>query len=261
MATVLTDKQKESPLYKYYELDIKPVPQEKIDAVMKMSFADNTDGLPIQEVNRLLDDGYLPDEFGLFGLPDGGTVFSNLTDMPGVTPEMFDWWFAWHGLDSMRYMIWDKDDHYYCQTQNVEQALDESLSMKERYWNTTHDIQEAIVDGGPAVPVRLTFVPPETVGFDPERLKTFKGAIVCTPGPAIMIHFVRPTPTGSELRTRFYSGYTSTPEGIVRLPDFRMNDFAARALLLHNIKEFTHLAEILPAVYAEFKEDFRVGLT
>jgi len=61
---------------------------------------------------------------------------------------MFDWWFAWHGLDTMRYIIWDKDDHYYCQTQNVEQALDDSLSLRERFWNTSHEIKEALLDGG-----------------------------------------------------------------------------------------------------------------
>jgi len=260
MAVILTEEQKKSPLYKYYELDIAPVPQEKIDAVMSMSFSDNTNGLPIEEINRLFDEGYLEDEFGLFGLPDGGCVFSNLTDMPGVTPEMFDWWFAWHGLDSMRYTIWDKDDHYYCQTQNVEQALDASLSMKERFWNTTHEIKEAIVDDGPALPVRLTFVPPVNVGFDPEKLASNNVSIVCTPGPALMIHFVRETDHGSELRTRFYFGYMATQDGVVRISDFPGNDMSARMLLLHNIKEFTHLAKILPSVYAEFKDDFLVGI-
>jgi len=79
--------------------------------------------------------------------------------------------------------------------------------MKERYWDTWHDIKEALADGQPAVPVKLHFVHPTEVGFDPEKLKDFKGTIVCTPAPAIMIHFLRPTATGSELRTRFYMGY------------------------------------------------------
>ena len=77
----------------------------------------------------LFDDGYLPGEFGMYALPDGGTMIANLTDMPGVTPEMFDWWFAWHGLDSFRYTIWDKDDHYYCQSLSVEQNLEPRGSL------------------------------------------------------------------------------------------------------------------------------------
>jgi hypothetical protein len=188
--------------------------------------------------------------------------------MPGVTPEMFDWWFAWHGLDTFRYVIWDKDDHYYCQSQSVEKNLDSSLSMKERYWDTWHDIKEALADGQPAVPVKLHFVHPTEVGFDPEKLKDFKGTIVCTPAPAIMIHFLRPTATGSELRTRFYMGYMNGPDGKPvpmpegagpQMPD-EIKEMMGRSMLMHNVKEFTHLAEILPDLYNEFKDNFTVGL-
>ena len=94
-----------------------------------------------------------PDDYGIYRCPDGGLMLSNVLAMPDVTPEMFDWWFAWHGLDTMRYIIWDKDDHYYCQTRDVEHTLDSSLSMKERYWNTTHDVQEALLDGDDPIPV------------------------------------------------------------------------------------------------------------
>jgi len=261
MAPILTDKQKKSPLMKYYDMDIAPAPQELVEQVMKMSYSDNTNGLPLEDINKLFDDGYMDNEFGLFGLPNGGAVFANKTDMPGVTTEMFDWWFAWHGLDSLRYIIWDKDDHYYCQTQNVEQALDTSLSMKDRFRNTVHDLQEAVIDGKPPMNAHLHFVDPVEIGFDPEKLKDFKGTIVCTPGPpAVMIHFLRPTANGSELRTRFYTGFRATPNGPEQLPDFKPNDFGGRAMLLHNIKEFRHLAEILPSVYAEYKDNFTVDL-
>ena len=37
MAPILTDKQKNSPLYKYYELDIAPAPQELVEQVMATS--------------------------------------------------------------------------------------------------------------------------------------------------------------------------------------------------------------------------------
>ncbi|MCF0229644.1 MAG: phloretin hydrolase [Parasporobacterium sp.] len=259
MAPILTEEQKKSPLYKYIERPIAPCPEEVAKEIMQMNY-DNQDGMAISDINKLFDDGYLPNEFGMYGCPDGGTMLANLTDMPGVDPVMFDWWFAWHGLDTMRYMIWDKDDHFYCQTQNVEQALDESLSLKERYWNTTHEIKEGLFDGDEPRPVMLTFVPPEVVGFDPEKLKDFKGTIICTPGPAIMIHFLRPTANGSELRTRFFMGYQATENGVIQIPDFPAIPEFGRMMLMHNVKEFTHLAKILPEVYNEFKDDFTVGL-
>ena len=110
------------------------------------------------------------------------------------------------------------------------------------------------------VPVKLNFVPPAVVGFDPEKLKTFKGTIIATPGPAIMIHFLRPTENGSELRTRFFMGYMATENGVVRVPEFPRIDDMGRAMLIHNVKEYTHLAKILPDLYNEYKDNWTVGL-
>ena len=263
MAVELTEKQKNSPLYKYYEMPIdRPSDAEKAE-IFSMTFDESKPyGLAVEDINLLLEDGYMDNEFGLFCMKDGGRMFANLTDMPGVTPEMWDWWFAWHGLDDMRYIIWDKEDHYDAKSLNKEQNLNTELSMKERYWNTTHEVHEGLLEEMPPVPVHLTFVHPTQVGFDAEKLKDFKGTIIATPGPAIMVHFVRPTETGCELRTRFWFGYQSYPDGRVeKVEGFPpCDENMARALLYHNMKEFRHLAKILPLVYNEFKDDFLVGL-
>ncbi len=270
MSVPVTPEEMKSPLYKYYLRDIKPTPPELVEKVMKEEFAPDG-GMPPSEMNRLFDDGYLPGEFGVWGLPSGGHMMANLTQMPGVTPEMFDWWFAWHGLNSMRYKIWNKDEHHYVKTRNPEIALDSSLTMKQRYWNTTHDVHESMLPDQEPMHIPIAFVPPETVGFDPVRLGSFKGTIVCTPR-ATMVHFLRPTEDGCELRTRFWmvpppGGMPPrgpAAEGGQRPGMPGMGDGPAdkliggKVLLIHNIKEFTHLAEILPEVYAEFKDDFRV---
>ena len=31
--------------------------------------------------------------------------------MPGVTPQMWEWWFGWHGSDSRRYKLWHPRAH------------------------------------------------------------------------------------------------------------------------------------------------------
>lgn len=257
MTSPLTQEEQRSPLYKYFEREIAPTPPEVAERIQGGNFAP-AGALSPGEMNRLFDDGYLPGEFGWYRLEDGGMMVANLTPMPGVTPEMFDWWFAWHGLSSMRYRIWDKDDHYYCKTRNPEIALNSALTMRERYWHTTHDVKEALLDGQPPVDVCLSFVPPETVGFDPARLAQFGGTIVCTPGPAIMAHFIRPTGDGCELRTRFWIGYQAAENRPVRIAAFQPEEGFAKALLMHNVKEFTHLAKILPEVYREFRDDFTV---
>lgn len=258
MPVPVTEEERRSPLFKYFEREIAPAPPEIVEKIMAGDFAPDG-GLHPTRINDLFEDGYLKGEFGIWELEDGGVMVANLTPMPGVTPEMFDWWFAWHGLNSLRYKIWDRDEHYYVQTQNVAQALDASLSLKERYWNTTHDIKESLLPDQPPVNIHLTFVPPETIGFDPEKLRTFGGTMICTAGPTIMCHFIRPTADGCELRTRFWMGYAVKNGKIEKLPGFPGRAAMGKALLIHNVKEFANLAKILPEVYAEFRDDFRVA--
>ena len=167
MGIEITEELKNHPLYKYYELPIKPVPEDVAAKIMSLKY-DNEDGLNIADINRMFDDGYLPCEFGLFKCPDGGSIMANLTDMPGVTPEMFDWWFAWHGLAPMRYKIWNHEDHYYVMTRNPEISSNKALSMKERYWNTIHDVQEDVGLG--LEHIAINFRNPADIGFDQDFL-------------------------------------------------------------------------------------------
>lgn len=211
------------------------------------------------DMNKLFDPGYLPCECGYCRTPDGCNALANLTPMPGVEPIMFDWWFAWHGIEPMRYKIWDHDDHYSAVTRNMEQALDPTLSFKEKYWNTTHDVVE---DCGMGIQkIQINFRNPADIGFDKEKLASFDGTIVCAgneTSPVIMVHFLRKTPNGSELRTRFWMGYcVRDGKPVKMLPDgVEIPLDATKALLMHNIKEFTNLAAILPEVYAEFHDKF-----
>jgi hypothetical protein len=71
-----------------------------------------------------------------------------------------------------------------------------------------------------------------------------------------MTHFIRPTADGCELRTRFWIGYSVVNNAPVRIPQFVPDEMVAKAILVHNVKEFTHLSKILPNVYEEFKDKF-----
>ena len=61
--------------------------------------------LALDDVATLLDDGYHATENGYGKTRDGGLQVSARTDMPGVTPAMWDWWFGWHGSDARRYKL------------------------------------------------------------------------------------------------------------------------------------------------------------
>ena len=78
---------------------------------------------------------------------NGTGYLANLTPMPGVTPEMFNWWFAWHGLEDMRYRIWDPEDHFYARQQNPERVKDPGVPMREKNWGTVHHVLEDIGPG------------------------------------------------------------------------------------------------------------------
>ena len=253
----ITEQDKLSPLYKYYErpmVEPEPGAYESVQEPVAPEL-----GTSPFDMNKMFDDGYLPLERGFCQLPDGGAMLANLTPMPGVTPEMFDFWFAWHGCGPLRYTIWNRDQHYSAVTQNMDKAMDKSLSLKERYWDTTHDVDEDVGMGRQKI--LINFRNPADIGFDPEKLKTFKGTIVCSANeqsPTIMVHFLRPTADGCELRTRFWMGYNVVngkphkmiPDGV----KFPLEP--VKALLTHNMKEFTHLASILPEIYKEFAPDF-----
>ena len=257
MPVPVTEDEKRSPLYKYFERPITLAAPEMYACTEKPM--PDADAHKVQDMNRMFDDGFLPCKSGFAALDDGTAMLANYVKMPGVTPEMFDWWFAWHGLEPLRYKIWCNEEHHQAITRNPERARDTSLSMKERYWDTVHDVKEAMSPEGPVMDIIIGFRNPADIGFDTEKLKDFKGTIVCSGSemaPVIMCHFVRPVPGGSELHTRFWMGYgVKDGKPFKMIPDgAKFPPEGAQELLIHNIKEFTNLAAILPEVYAEFKD-------
>ncbi len=252
----VTEEDKKKSYYKYFLEEMAPVaPELYAEAEAAKLTPDQV--LPADQLNRLFDPGYLPAERGWCILPDGSGYMANLLYMPGVTPEMFDWWFAWHGLDTLRYKIWDREDHMYCQTRNPEQARDPKLSYREKYWNTRHDIIEAF--GPKPAEVVVPFIPPVDMGFDKEKWEKFDGTIIAMAAEdnrTVSCHFVRPVEGGVELRTRFWFGLHLKDGKAVRFDDQPIPERLPKSLLLHNIKEFTNLARLLPRIFPEERDNF-----
>lgn len=252
----ITEEDQRKSYYKYYLRDMTaPAPEAYEKAAAARLTPEEV--LSPHEVDRLLEAGPIPGEMGYCALPDGTAYMANRMFLPGVTPEMFDWWFAWHGLDTLRYKIWDKEDHLYAQTRNVEQTTDPNLSWRERIWHTRHDITEAF---GP-VPkdVVVPFIPPWEMGFDREKLEQFPGTVVAMAAEDVRTtscHVVRAVEGGSELRSRFWFGWCLKDGKIVRFDEPPLPEQVPKGLLLHNIKEFTNLASFLPEIFAEERDNF-----
>nr|MDO8082087.1 hypothetical protein [Candidatus Freyarchaeota archaeon] len=271
----LTAEEKAKPYSKYYYMEMAKPDQALIDKV-NAGPIDPKDALRIENRNDLLNPGYLPAETGYCMLPNGTGVVAALTKMPGVTPEMFDWWFAWHQLEPLRYKIWDPEDHFDVQVSDEDRKrlLDPNIPMRERNWGCTHYVSEQIgsikLPQPPKgadlkeYPLSLKFLSPKDFGFDMSRFKSPNvGTAICT---MFMCHFIREIKGGVELRSRFWLGYkienkkpvldTSNPitsnADVVRV--------IIKELTLHSIIEFANLAKILPKVYAEeTKKTFNKG--
>jgi hypothetical protein len=259
----LTAKELARPYARYYDRPMTPAPQEIYDFLNKGPI-DPDDALPIEHRNNVLKKGYLPGERGWCMMPDGSAFVSGLTEMPGVTAEMIAWWFAWHGLEDLRYMIWDPDDHHgvHVRPEDLEHRLNYNLSLTERNWGTTDIVTEDV--GGGDIILNISFVSPADFGYDMKLFKKEKVQIAvsaCVSADALggqslvaMSHVGRAMPGGIELRSRFWIGWTIVDKKPVRvgqgIPAAEF-EVLAKGLAYHCPKEYYNLAAILPDVYAE----------
>lgn len=209
------------------------------------------------DVVALLDEGYQQTENGYGTMRDSGFGVSVRTDMPGVTPAMWDWWFGWHGSDSRRYKLWHPRAHVAARWAD---GGGDGCHGDEHYVGRTSLIEEYI--GSTFTKGAIQFVDPSTLGLD--RAGLAEGIAVCARIGSSelpvdigwLIHHVRPTADGSEMRSRFWMGGRHVAvRGGNRLVNNMIRPLAARQLphprdlLVHCAQEMNHLAGFLPGIY------------
>lgn len=265
----LTAEEQAKPYAKYfYQKPVDP-PAERLEPMKKPM--DPAKALPIENINDLLDPGYHEVESGWCILDNGMAYIANHTPMPGVTVDMVNWWFAWHGLEDLRYKMWWPAGHYGVSVsdRDREKILDPNTAMTDRFQGITHYVIENV--GGPcAEKIAISFMTPEDLGFDMDRFKppavgTVVGAngvslmLDPPPGmptqksPAVMVHFIREIDGGVEFRTRFWMGYHIVDKIPYKLlpKGIRLPEMAASGLATHNVYEYHNLASFLPKIYEE----------
>jgi phloretin hydrolase len=255
----LTAEEKAKSYSKYYYMEMANPDQTLIEQVKKGPI-DPKDMLSFENINDLFRPETSGLKVGYCNLPDGSAYASCCTKMPDLAVEMIDWWFAWHPLDPLRYKIWDPEDHLGIRVsdEDRQRLMDSNIPLRERNWPCTHYVRE---DFGLPAPIKLfstligknlrdiviNFVHPKKLGIDmsnlanPEEATAF-GAISDT---ATNVLIARKADRGIEMRNIFWMS-----------PKLKAPSIVMKCLLLHNIKEYTNLAAILPGVYAEERHNW-----
>lgn len=251
----------EAPWAKYFNPEMAPMADHVAEALLVGGVASEL-LYPIEQAGSMLEADYWPVETGYARTPDLGYHMACLTDMPGVTPAMWDWWFGWHGDDASKYKLWHPNAHV-----NAEWA-DGRVGEQAYVGRVSHIIEYL---GSELKSGAIGFVSPAILGIDETRMQAQGEIFVCarvgvpeTPFKAgWLLHQVRPTTSGSEMRSRMWMGgrYAALGDHPGILPQtlmYLMRPVVARMLpkvhelLVHNAQEMQHLAAFLPALYSEF---------
>jgi len=186
----------------------------------------------MEEVNQLLEPGYLKTETGYFRLPNGHLHVAVLVRMPRCKGKMVDWWFGYMG-DTEKYKMWHPKDHLLGEWENWRSG---------HYIGATHIIEEHMGEG--IMKGKAYFRDPSEF-FDTSRFEDAGvGSAVCADAltekddhMGNIIHFARDTDFGCEIRSRFWL--------------FNADDAAGAAVMKHCYEEMGYLADLLPDLYAK----------
>jgi len=145
----LTAEEKAKPYSKYYYRPVDDPDPVLLELVRPDRPMDPAQALYPEDINRLLDPGYMEVETGWCSLPNGAGYICVNNKMPGVTVDMLDWWFAWHSLASMHYGIWYPPGHFgiSISERDRRKVLDPNVPVKEKIYGRTDHVVEDVGTG------------------------------------------------------------------------------------------------------------------
>ncbi|MDD9966737.1 MAG: hypothetical protein OXR73_10950 [Myxococcales bacterium] len=277
----LSDSEQRRPFAHYFNPSVRPV-QQAVRRALDAGAAHRDHGYEIDDVARRLSaPGYEAMENGWAWSRQGTLLVACYTDMPRVSAAMWDWWFGWHSTDSARYKLWHPGAHLFCAL-GEDRSSDRTLTDRQRYIDNVSYVDEYV--GKRLHRLGIRFFDPARLGFSEQPGVTHICARVgASDVPVVsgwVVHQVRPTQDGCEMRSRFFLGkpqvldlpphassnptsarmLTSKIGGAALSPLVSMSvrlairDQMGRDLLEHCGSEMNHLAAFLPELYAEFKD-------
>lgn len=243
--------------------NMQPLPGH-VQAALSEGWADPERGLLLENANDLLKPGYLPLETGVTRLPDGQLQVACLTKMPGCKGRMINWWFGWLA-NTEHYRWWHPRDHVWTEWETGYPGPNNNPD-DANYVGYAHLVHEYI--GGQMNKLRIHFMDP-SIHLDTSRFEDAGvGTVICARGGfldrplriAHLIHLVRDTEDGCEMRSRFWAGDIEVTIPLLgpifsravntrRMRGRLVPDEFGRALLVHCSEEMNHLASFLPELF------------
>ncbi|MGH3635010.1 MAG: DAPG hydrolase family protein [Mycobacterium sp.] len=271
----------ERPFAHFYADAVAPIQRHVREALSNPGVAAEFGYDVVDAVSHLSRPGYGKLETGWTRTDRGMYQIACFTDMPGVTAEMWDWWFGWHATDTARYKLWHPEAHAYSDA-GEDRSGDRTLSYRQRYIGNVSYIDEYL--GTDLQRLTVRFIDPRRLGFDDVPGTTHICARVglseLPMAAGWLVHQVRATEHGAEMRSRFWLGDGE----ILRLPPTSVSNQRAAAvmtsrigraalqpalprlvgrlanrtmavdILAHCAQEMNHLAQFLPGLFEEFKD-------
>lgn len=248
----------DTPFGKFFKPEMAPLPQHVVVALQHGPQAGMA-LLAFDDAASIVDEGYQQTENGYGILGDGSMQVSVRTDMPGVTPAMWAWWFGWHGSDTRRYKLWHPRAHLSARWKDGDQDSGAGRRGAQRYVGRWSMISEYI--GSTKLGAAIQFVEPAAMGLPDDSDDTVSicarlGSADAPVDAGWFVHQVRSTPGGSEMRSRFWMGgphiaVRKAPEVASKAVRpiasklIGVSESAARNLLVYCAQEMNHLAGFL----------------
>lgn len=248
---------------KFYITEFSKIPTEVIQALENPL---EWNAMPdIDQMTDLETDGYMSIENGYaVNKNDGSIAVAVKTDMPNITPPMWDWWFGWHGCQNSRYKLWHPLAHV--------SAKWEDGRNDNCYIGRNSIIKEYI--GNNLLDAAIQFKSPTEFGFSNDAINHKEKAVyICARlgHPTLpvdygyLVHQVRKTSNGAEMRSRFWVGgkyvairkkgkFAEAITSVLKIVKSLPKNFGYD-LMQHCSEEMNHLAEFLPQLYKEFNKE------
>ena len=277
----LSEEEKKSPLAEIFNRPMPKIDQRRLD-ILNGGMANPQLALKIENRSDMFLPGDQSMEEGYCVMEDGSGFVANRQFFPNATPEMFDWWFSWHSLETIRLAMWFPTEHMECICKDPYPFTDASgISLKTRNWNKEHFPVEGFHGVHDKGDVCIRFFSPEEYGLDMLKVMVSpvkahamatclwmsglldfiygpeKAAKIKTEDPDhkvpfnTFLHTIRPVEGGCELRSRFWVGKTINDGEVVTVDMPEEFDMEENVWLMyrHTVQEFLNLSTFLPEVY------------